>query len=401
VELFRSTGSGSCKHTVKRAVKPERETMNHLRVAAVKTDSYSPENITVGIETALNLLGGLGNFVQAGDRVLLKPNLLEGVPIECAVTTHPEVLRAMILQIRELGAVPVVGDSPGVSGTLKAAEKCGIAAVCREEGVDLLPFEETAEYPFPEGTTVKKFQLTDVLLRVDKVITLAKMKTHTFMGMTGATKILFGCIVGMQKAQFHLRMQQRSQFAGMLVDLANLVKPVLSIVDGVIGMEGNGPRNGRPFKAGVILAGANCYAVDIVMAEMMGLPTESLPVAALSLERGLTSSFAGIDVVGDGRGIRHRFAAPRSMLSLEDRTPAWFTRWGKRHLTAHPQIGPNCIGCGRCVAHCPPRAMTILDGRVSIKEDECIRCYCCQELCPENAVRLDTGLLLGIAQRFL
>lgn len=375
--------------------------MGSVTVAAVKVDDYACNTIARGMDEALALLGGLEKFVEAGDRVLLKPNLLEGVPVECAVTTHPEVLRAMIRQVKALGAVPLVGDSPGVSGTVKAAEKCGIAAVCREEEVELVPFEETADYPFPEGVTIKRFQLTDVLKRVDKVVTLAKMKTHTFMGMTGATKILFGCIVGMQKAQFHLRTRQRREFAGMLVDLANLVKPVLSIVDGVVGMEGNGPRNGRPFQAGVILAGANCFAVDIVMAEMMGLPAASLPVAAMSLERGLTPPLVGIDLTGDGRDIRHHFQAPQSMRSLEDRVPVWFAHWAQSHLTARPRIMDACIGCGRCAAHCPPRAMKLDSGKVRIDDAKCIRCYCCQELCPENAVRLETGIVLGIAQRFM
>ena len=374
--------------------------MNKVKVAAVKADDYSADNIAGCIDAALRLLGGMNQFVQAGDRVLLKPNMLEGMPSECAITTHPEVVRAMIRQVKTLGGFPVVGDSPGVTGTLKAAEKCGILSVCQEENVELVPFERTVEFPFPDGLTIKKFQLAEALTQVNKVVSLSKMKTHTFMGMTGATKILFGCIVGMQKAQFHLRMQQRREFAGMLIDLANLIKPVLSIVDGVVGMEGNGPRNGRPFKAGVILAGTNCFAVDIVMAEMMGLAPESLPVAVLSLERGLTPSFAGIDLVGNGRGIRRHFAAPRSMMSLEDRVPAWLAGWGKKRLTARPQIGPNCIGCGRCAAHCPPQAMTVLEGRAIIDDAKCIRCYCCQELCPEDAVQLQEGSLLKFVQRF-
>ena len=119
--------------------------MKHFRVAAVKTADYSGGVIAGSIEKALALLGGLDQFVQKGDKVLLKPNLLEGVPVECAVTTHPEVLRAMIRQVKALGAIPIVGDSPGVSGTIKAAEKCGIASVCREESVELVPFDVTAE----------------------------------------------------------------------------------------------------------------------------------------------------------------------------------------------------------------------------------------------------------------
>ncbi len=375
--------------------------MQNNRVAAVSAADYSTELIEQKIDQALGLLGGLGQFIQAGERVLLKPNMLEGLPSECAVTTHPAVVRAMIRQVRQLGATPLVGDSPGVSGTLKTAEKCGILAVCQQENTELLPFEHSIEYPCPDGRTLKKFYLTDVLGQVDKVISLAKMKTHTFMGMTGATKNMFGCIVGVQKAQFHLRTQQRRDFAGMLVDLALLVKPVLSIVDGVTGMEGNGPRNGRPIQAGVILAGANHFAVDIVMAEMMGFRPEELPVAALSLELGLTLAFESIELVGDARQVRHQFVQPRSMQSLEDRVPAWFAKGARSQLTARPAVQPNCIGCGRCVAHCPPQAMQLVEGIVQIDDAKCIRCYCCQELCPANAIQLRSGLLLKLAQRFM
>jgi len=371
------------------------------RVVAVSAADYSPELIDRKIDQALSLLGGLGQFVQTGERVLLKPNMLEGLPSECAVTTHPAVVRAMIRQVRQLGAIPLVGDSPGVSGTLKTAEKCGILSVCQQEDAELIPFEHSVEYPCPEGRTLKKFYLTDVLGRVDKVISLAKMKTHTFMGMTGATKNLFGCIVGVQKAQFHLRTQQRRDFAGMLVDLALLVKPVLSIIDGVTGMEGNGPRNGRPINVGVILAGANNFAVDIVMAEMMGFRSDDLPVAALSLERGLTPAFESIELVGEARDVRHKFIQPRSMRSLEDRVPAWFAKGARSQLTAQPAVQPNCIGCGRCVAHCPPQAMQLVGGIAQIDDAKCIRCYCCQELCPANAIQLRSGLLLKLAQQLL
>jgi uncharacterized protein (DUF362 family) len=372
-----------------------------VKVAAVKVDSYTFEEVERGLNEALDLIGGLASFVNPGDKVLLKPNMLEGLPPEKAVTTNPEILRFMIREVKRIGAHPVVGDSPGTTGTVKAAEKCGILAVCREEGVELLPFDTTIEIPYPEGLTVKKFTLAQRLTEVDKVISLAKMKTHTFMGTTGATKNMFGFIVGMQKGQFHLRMQARKEFAGMLVDLANLVKPVLSIVDGVVGMEGNGPRNGKPVKAGVILAGANCFAVDIVMAEMMGFNPARLPLTTLALEQGLAPAFSGIDLVGSASDLRLKFAEPRSMMALNDRIPKWAAELGRNQLTARPEINDACIACGCCAAHCPPKAMTIINGKVHINYDKCIRCYCCQELCPENAVHLEEGRLLKLAGRFL
>lgn len=370
------------------------------KVAAVKANSYDTQVVEQAITELLAHLGGLSQFVKPGDRVLIKPNMLEGMPPEKAVTTHPELVRAVIREVKKAGAIPVVGDSPGTSGTLKAAEKCGILAVCNEENIELVLFDDTVELAFPDGVTMKRFVVARRLPEVDKVISLAKMKTHTFMGATGATKNLFGFIVGMQKAQFHLRMQARQEFAAMLIDLANCVKPVLSIVDGVVGMEGNGPRNGKPIHAGILLAGENCFAVDIVMAEVMGFNPEDLPVADLALKQQLTPPLAGIDLVGSAKDLRLNFVEPRSLKSLEDRVPKWVAELGRNHLTASPKISTSCIGCGRCAAHCPPQAMTVSGGIVHINYDKCIRCYCCQELCPENAVTLRVGNLLKLAQLF-
>ncbi|MDT8903496.1 DUF362 domain-containing protein [Anaeroselena agilis] len=372
-----------------------------MKVAAVSVASYDRAAVESGLAEALGLLGGVARFIAPGDKVLVKPNMLEGLPPEKAVTTHPEILRAVLRAVKAGGATPVVGDSPGTTGTLKAAEKCGLLAVCREEDVPLVPFEATVDLPYPAGGIVKKFTLARPLAEADKVISLAKMKTHTFMGITGAAKNMFGFVVGMQKAQFHLRMQARKEFAAMLIDLANLVQPVLSIVDGVVGMEGNGPRNGKPVHAGVLLAGADCFAVDVVMAEIMGFDPARLPLTALACERGLTPPLAGIDLAGSAKDIRLNFVAPRTMLSLTDRIPGWAAAFGRSHLTARPEIGAACVGCGRCAAHCPPEAMTVTDGKVRIDYGKCIRCYCCQELCPADAVHLEEGRMLKLARRFL
>jgi uncharacterized protein (DUF362 family)/Pyruvate/2-oxoacid:ferredoxin oxidoreductase delta subunit len=365
-----------------------------MQVAAVKVASYRQEEVECKVNQVLAHIGGMHVFVNSGEKILIKANMLEGVPAERAVTTHPEVVRAVIREVRKAGGIPFVGDSPGTSGTLRTAEKCGIAAVCREEIVEVLDFEGSMDVPYPAGATVKKFSLTSALRKTDKVISLAKLKTHTFMGMTGATKNMFGCVVGMNKAQYHLRMQARKEFAGMLIDLAALVKPVLSIVDGVVGMEGNGPRNGKPRQGGVFLAGPDPLAVDVVMATMMGFDPARLPVTALALERGLVASFPSIEVLGDARDIRLGFKPPRSMENLEDRVPAWIARWARNHLTARPYILDACVGCGRCAAHCPPRAMSLAQNRVWIDAEKCIRCYCCQELCPHDAVDVRETLIL-------
>ncbi|SEP14098.1 DUF362 domain-containing protein [Propionispora vibrioides] len=368
------------------------------KVAAVKADSYDPQIVGQAITDLLAHLGGMSQFIQPGDRVLVKPNMLEAVEKGLCVTTHPEVVRAVIRSVKEAGAIPVVGDSPGVGNLRKVAEKCGIWQVCQEEGVLLIPFEETAEVTLPEGILLKKLKVASVITEVDKVISLAKMKTHSFMGVTGAVKNLFGLFVGTDKAQFHLRMKHRADFARMLVDLYRAIKPVLSIVDGITGMEGAGPRNGQAIRSGVLLAGSCGFSVDLIMADIMGFDAEQMPVSQAALAAGLSPALAAIDRVGSGKGVRLHFKEPRNFDSLERKLPGWLVDFSQNQFTAKPLIDRACIGCGRCAEHCPPGAIRITQGKAVIDYRACIRCYCCQELCPADAVSLSDGRLLRLVK---
>lgn len=372
-----------------------------MKVIVARTENYQPATVAVGLNEILAGLGGMTGFVRPGDKVLVKPNMLEGLPPAKAVTTHPEVVRAVIRAVQKAGGAVMVGDSPGIGGTVRVAERCGILAVCREEGVELVAFDEAVELAVPEGGTVKRLEVAAAFTRADKVISVAKMKTHSFMTVTGAVKNLFGFVVGPHKAQFHLRMKRRDHFAGMLVDLTRLVSPVLFLIDGVVGMEGNGPRNGQPKQAGVLLGGANGFAVDLVMADIMGLPAEKLAVASRALALGLTPPLAAIEVAGSGAAVKTPFLPPKNLESLEGRLPAWLVGFCQYQLTARPEICAACIGCGRCAEHCPPRAITMAGGRAAIAMDRCIRCYCCQELCPAGAVNLKDGLLLKAAKKII
>ncbi len=369
------------------------------KVAAVKASCYDKQVVGQAMQELLNELGGISEFIKHGETVLIKPNMLEGVKKELSVTTHPEVVRSVIRQVKNVGAIPLVGDSPGVGSTVKAAEKCGTLKVCQEEQAELLPFKDVVQIPFPQGRTVKKFTVAKALTEADKVISLAKMKTHSFMGITGAVKNLFGFIVGTDKAQFHLRMKKRDDFACMLVDLVELVRPVLYIVDGIVGMDGNGPRNGTPYQAGVLLAGTDGFAVDAVMAEMMGFQAEKLPIACYAGTLGLCPAFADIELIGSGKDLRFNFKEPHSYESLDSRLPGRLVDFCRQQFTAKPYVAANCIGCGRCAAHCPPAAISMIKEKAVINHDKCIRCYCCQELCPENAVYLKDGMLLKLMKQ--
>jgi len=333
------------------------------RVAAVRVTNYNAQVLEHGLQEALALIGGISTIIKPGDKVLIKPNMLEGLSPDKAVTTHPEVVRAVIKLVKSAGGMPFVGDSPALGNTMKVAEITGIAKVCLQEKAEIVLFERAAVVHHPEGRFIKRFELAQELQRVDKVISLAKMKTHSLMGITGGVKNLFGFIVGPYKAQFHLRLQKQRDFAAMLADLNQAVKPVLYIIDGIIGMEGNGPRNGSPIKTGVILAGTNGFAVDMAMSKIMGLNGEKLPVAAWALSQRFVPEMLAIQILGSAKGIVVPYTMPKNLVALESTIPSWVASLGQNQLTAKPVINNKCVGCGRCAAHCPPKTIAMVNGR--------------------------------------
>ena len=343
----------------------------------------------------IDALGGARRFVAPSETILLKPNLLSPKDPDEAVTTHPAVLRAAIHIVRDAGGVPVVGDSPGGRSTERIlwnlTERTGIARVCEEEHVEIVPFIEAEKVPFPEGVVAKSFELTTVLKRVDGVISLAKMKTHTFTGLTGAVKNLFGLIPGIRKAGYHLRMQTPETFSAMLVDLAECVRPRLTIMDAIVAMHGDGPAAGMKMDVGLIISGEDPHSLDAFFAEIVGADISCVHTVRIAMERGLIPpTFMASDLV-DGalsdfkvRGFMMP-SAPRYLLGV----PRLFFRAAGDAMARKPYFSKkNCTKCGRCIEACPADALRMDSRSPHIDRKLCIRCYCCQELCLSNAVSL-------------
>lgn len=367
-------------------------------VALVRCPDYAA---TEGaLAETLALLGGLGAFVPRGATVLVKPNLLAAAAPDKAVCTHPAVLRAVVRALREAGARVLVGDSPSLGTTGRVAEAAGIAQVCAAEGATLVPFQRKVSVAYPQGLVCKSFPLADVLAQVDLVVNLPKLKTHTLTRYTGAVKNLFGCVVGAEKPRFHLRFQDPADFAGMLVDLCGLVRPALTVLDGVMAMEGNGPRNGRPRPLGVLLAGADAAAVDAVASSLIGLGPEAVLTTALARRRQAGGVEAtAVHVLGERpeQLAARDFRLPRGGSTMAWGLPAGMGDWVRRQVNPSPWAVPErCTGCGDCMAVCPPHIVTLEGGKAHLGGSGCIYCYCCQEVCPEGAVELVEGRVLHL-----
>lgn len=377
--------------------------MNVQRRVALQTlTSYEPAGIKNALLGLLTPLGGIRNFVKPGQNVLLKPNLLAGKPPEQAVTTHPALVRAVAELVQDAGARVWLGDSPGIGNAETVARKCGILAVVEELGIEFRPFDKPVAIS-PRGRTFQHLEIAEDILAADVVINLPKLKTHQMMGLTCAVKNMFGAVIGLRKPQLHLKAgQDKALFALMLLELCEQIAPALTIVDAVIGMEGNGPGSGDPVKIGALLAGSNPLSVDAVAIDLLGLKPAQVWTQKLALETGRRgSTLDQVELCGAALSdLRMSTFRPAKNTGINGSMPVFLEHLLRQALTARPEpVQQICTRCGICVGICPPHAMKISEQGLSIDEKKCIRCFCCQELCPQGALQTRQGWLLKIFRR--
>lgn len=377
-------------------------------VSIARCEEYVPETVERALEEALVPLGGMGAFVTPGQRVLLKVNLLSRATPDRAVTTHPTLVRALIRSVRAAGGTPVVGDSPGGPNTRAMVrnvwEDSGIGAVCSDEAVELVLFDEDCtRVSCTDGELFTSFTVGRAVASADVVISVPKFKTHGFMMFTGAVKNLFGCIPGLEKAQFHLRVPGRDDFGSMLVDLMLACRPTLSVMDAVVGMEGEGPAGGKPRKVGALIASPSAPALDFIAASMAGLDPLEVYSTRAAARRGLgPASLDDIEVRGaDWRALSPEgFELPPRDVRIWG-APRWLTDTIAARTVARPVLERRdlCTRCRKCETVCPVGACHVGADGPTFEMRTCIRCYCCQELCPPQAIGLRVPILARLATR--
>ena len=370
------------------------------KVAIVKCKDYQEEKVYEAVRESVDLLGGIGSFIRNGDRVLLKPNLLSGKTPEKAVTTHPSVVSAVVRLVKDAGGNPCIGDSPGIGGLKRVAEKAGIKEVADIMGVKLVEFGEAVDVENRRGHIFKRFEVAKAFLEADVIINLPKLKTHGQMLLTLCVKNNFGFVVGNRKAKWHLKAGVDVDFfAQMLLDLYLLIQPRLTIMDGIVAMEGDGPGNGDPRKVGLIFAGIDCVAIDTVICQTLGIPSDDVYTIRAARQRGIgETDLKEIEVLGESLGeIKVKdFKLPKTH-DIGFHIPKFLSNFLKNIITSMPEIDyTKCRLCQVCVDSCPSQTMKTVNGKVNIDYKSCIRCFCCQELCPEGAVGIKRGWLSDI-----
>ena len=375
--------------------------MNKSKVALVKCGSYDNNEVLTAVRAGLELLGGISAFAKPGDRIVLKPNVLIGTSPNNGVTTHTAVFRAAASLFKEAGAVVSYGDSPAFGKCQPNMKRAGLKQIGDELELKLADFDYGKSVSHKNALLVKKFVIANGALEADGLVSLPRLKTHGLTLFTGAVKNQFGCIPGLLKSQYHVKLPDPYDFATMLVDLNTLIRPRLYILDGITAMEGNGPRSGKPKQLNVLLLSSDPIALDATACRIINLNPTIVPTSQPGEAAKLGTYHAeNIELVG---GDIDSFFDPTFEVN---RTPpahssgGRFSTFIKNRITQRPVIDKaRCDLCGVCVKMCPvhPRAVDWYKGDMSQPPrhnyDRCIRCYCCQETCPDGAILIESPLM--------
>ncbi len=263
-------------------------------VSLIRAQSYQIENLQASLENLLEPLGGIGAFVKPGDRVLLKPNLLTGSRPTKECVTRGEIVYCVAKMVQEVGGKPFMGDSPAFGSAQGVAEANGYLPLLEELNIPIVEFKgkryETVSEEF------NHLRLSKQAMEADVIINLPKIKSHIQLTMTMGVKNLFGCVPGKMKAWWHMEAgKDANRFGEMLVETARAIAPDLTIVDGIIGHEGNGPSGGEPRELGVLAASPDVFACDRAVIEIVKVDPTIIPTIAASQRLGLCPELADIN----------------------------------------------------------------------------------------------------------
>ncbi len=364
-----------------------------IKTALIKTKTYDQNEINNGVIKIFDYFGGAGSFFARGDKVLIKPNLLLARRSGEHVTTHPQVVNAVCRILKDIGCRITLGDSPGYSSAITVAKKCGIYDSVKKMDVKFVNFEKSVEIKVnAENRIFKKFEVAREIVESDKIVNLAKLKSHGQMLLTMSVKNMFGAVVGLLKPQWHFKAGVDADFfARMLLELNLATAPTFSILDGVYGMEGNGPSNGVPRELNILAGGINCVAIDTVAAALLKVSPEMFYTGRTALKMNLAGArLDEIEICGNKLEDFNitDFKLPRKIENIQWPIFDSLRQALRKFSLSEPYYSRDkCKFCAICFNVCPAGAIKYNAGqKIEFDLKKCVRCFCCQELCPCGAI---------------
>ncbi len=349
------------------------------KVAVVRCNSYDKKKVEKAVRTALKLI----KFDPINrTKVLLKPNLV-AVSLDkkkqIAISTHLSIIEAVCKFLKENECKIYIGESSFMD-TDSVMKQLGYDKIAKKYKAKLVVFEQEklVKIKNPKNKIIKEFPVAKIVKEADYIIDIPKMKTHSLADVTLGIKNLYGLIPGGLKQRLHNKAKGDS-FSEILVDIYQNLPPQLTIMDGIIGMDGHGPTSGNPKKAGLILASKNTVALDICASTIMDFKPKTIPAIKFAVKRKLYPNYK-FELVGLKKLPIIHFRKSQSRV-LRSRINRLFR---EQPIVCDVQ---KCIKCGRCRDHCPTKAITLKPWPI-IDKKKCIRCFCCMEICPTDALYL-------------
>ncbi|MDR0485644.1 MAG: DUF362 domain-containing protein [Elusimicrobiota bacterium] len=369
------------------------------KISLVRCQNY--KDAFSAVKKSIDLLGGIKKYIKSGEKILLKPNLLAPEPPEKAITTHPEIVRAVIKSAKEAGAKVFVGDSPG--GSIRDIENLwkvtGLEQICKEEGAQLIQFEAAGAMTFDIGDkNIKRVTFSKAVLDCDGIINLPKLKTHSLMTFTGGVKNFYGCVPGLLKVEYHKYASKNEDFSALLTNIYLFLKDKIrfTLIDGILSMEGNGPSAGYIREMNLIAASDNTPLLDAVLMNAAGID-----IAKNNLCRNFNikkESLKDAEICGSSIADFNfsNFKMPKTRIF--DKLPKPLVKILGKLLWIKPAINKTiCAKCFLCARSCPAKTIKAgADGFPFINAKNCISCFCCHEMCPYKAVDFQKSFLAGI-----
>ncbi|MDO4459971.1 MAG: DUF362 domain-containing protein [Clostridia bacterium] len=361
-----------------------------------KCDSYDSDILLALFRERFAQLK-MNEKIRPGMTVVIKPNLIMKSSPDAAAITHPEVTAAVGRVVKELGAKVLIAESSGGVFTEQSVKSvmngCGYTAIAEKYGFEIYKDCEYQAVNLPDGKICRTLTVIKPYVNPDFVIDIAKLKTHCMTTFSGATKNLFGTVPGLMKPELHFRYPELNDFSKMLIDLSEYIRPDLCIIDGIDGMEGDGPTGGSPRHVGLVFTGLSSYAVDMVASSCIGLNPMEIRMLKEANERGLCpDSVDEIDVIGESIAAVKivSFKRPKSKsVDFAKYVPGFLQPLVKKITTPKPKIDTKkCVGCGKCAESCPQHTIEIKDRKAVINYDKCIKCFCCHEMCPMHIIKV-------------
>ncbi len=359
------------------------------RCAIAEANEYKNTEISAAL---YSIIGNTSFPDVEGKTVLLKPNILSDSLPEKAITTHPLVVKEIILILKDKGAKRIlVGDSPGMQVGKFDPVNSGIKAVAEETGAEIVDFRENTRVHTINGIRVP---MTTIIDEVDIVISVAKFKTHQFLSATGAVKNMFGLVPGLQKSPMHLKARSPEEFARLIIGIYSEAHVDYAFMDAIVGMEGSGPTNGQPRHVGLLLGSENPFALDKAEAVIMGYRSVPIIDEAERIVKGISDAEYPLLspkklVISDFVRIPEGKKTTMKTLFI----PNILSRIGiQTDGRPYPKfIHDKCKHCNKCINICPAKAIVMKNGNVKLTKRKCIRCYCCHEMCPFDAIKVNSN----------